>query len=218
MIHQRSTLSLACIDALFFSRIACMPESSLPPQDSVPVDTRPSLETDRLQLRPFHSDDAETVQRLVNDPDIVATTRALHFPYPDGTAARWIAQHAEAWVSGRAAIFAISLKRTELVIGAIGLEIDAPDERAELGYWIDPAFWNRGYASEAAAAVVEFGFRHLGLNRITAEHLVHNPASGRVLQKAGLRLEGILRQHAKKWGRFCDVATYGLVSSDWQGL
>ncbi len=194
-----------------------MPEPVPTPQDIVPADNRPSLETDRLLLRPFHSSDSETVQRLVNDPDIVATTRALHFPYPEGAAARWIAQQPEAWLTGRAAIFAITLKRTGLVIGAIGLEIEAPDERAELGYWIDPAFWNRGYASEAAEATVEFGFRHLGLNRITAEHLVHNPASGRVLQKAGLRLEGILRQHSKKWGRFCDVATYGLVSQDWQG-
>jgi RimJ/RimL family protein N-acetyltransferase len=139
----------------------------------------------------------------------------LHFPYPEGTAARWIAQHPEAWISGRAAIFAISLKRTGLVLGAIGLEIEVADERAELGYWIDPAFWSRGYASEAAQAVVEFGFRQLGLNRIMAEHMVHNPASGRVLEKVGFRPEGLLRQHARKWGRFYDVAVLGLVREDW---
>ena len=192
-----------------------MSESAPCPDDLVPDDNRPSLETDRLVLRPFECGDTETVQRLVNDPEIVATTRALHFPYPEGTAARWIAQHPEAWVSGRAAIFAISLKRTGLVLGAIGLEIEVADERAELGYWIDPAFWSRGYASEAAQAVVEFGFRQLGLNRIMAEHMVHNPASGRVLEKVGFRPEGLLRQHARKWGRFYDVAVLGLVREDW---
>lgn len=185
------------------------------PDELLPADHRPSLETDRLLLRPFTSEDTETVQRLVNDPEIVATTRALHFPYPEGAAARWIAQQPEAWLSGRAAIFAIALKRTGLVIGTVGLEIEAADERAELGYWIDPAFWNRGYASEAAPAVVEFGFRQLGLNRIMAEHLLHNPASGRVLAKSGFRPEGVLRQHARKWGRFYDVAVLGIVREDW---
>ena len=198
----------ARISALMSDPATCL-------DDPVPLDNRPSLETDRLLLRPFESGDAETVQRLVNDPDIVATTRALHFPYPEGAAARWIAHQPEEWLAGRAVIFAISLKRTGLVIGTVGLEIEAADERAELGYWIDPAFWNRGYASEAAQAVVEFGFRQLGLNRVMAEHMVHNPASGRVLAKVGFRPEGVLRQHARKWGRFYDVAVFGLVREDW---
>lgn len=180
------------------------------------ADTRPSLETDRLRLRPFTQEDAETVQRLVNDLEIVATTRALHFPYPDGAAVRWISQQPLAWVEGRAAIFAISLKSSGLVIGATGLEIDSADERAELGYWLDPAFWNRGYTTEAAIALVDFAFRHLGLNRVSAEHMVHNPASGRVLEKIGFRPEGLLRQHAKKWGRFHDVAVFGLVRENWR--
>jgi RimJ/RimL family protein N-acetyltransferase len=80
---------------------------------------------------------------------------------------------------------------------------------------MDPAFWNRGYTTEAAIALVDFAFRQLGLNRVSAEHMVHNPASGRVLEKAGLRPEGLLRQHAKKWGRFHDVAVFGLVREDW---
>jgi ribosomal-protein-alanine N-acetyltransferase len=192
-----------------------MSDSTPSPDEPALVDNRPSLETDRLLLRPFASDDVETVYRLVNDPEIVATTRTLHFPYPEGAAVRWIAQQPEAWLTGRAAIFAITLKRTGLVLGAIGLEIDAADERAELGYWLDPAFWNRGYASEAAEAVVEFGFRRLGLNRLTAEYMVHNPASGRVLEKARFQPEGVLRQHARKWGRFYDVAAVGLLREDW---
>jgi RimJ/RimL family protein N-acetyltransferase len=192
-----------------------MTELSAASSEADLVDTRPSLETDRLRLRPFTQEDAETVQRLVNDLEIVATTRALHFPYPEGAASRWISQQPLVWLEGRAAIFAISLKSSGLVIGATGLEIDAADERAELGYWMDPAFWNRGYTTEAAIALVDFAFRQLGLNRVSAEHMVHNPASGRVLEKAGLRPEGLLRQHAKKWGRFHDVAVFGLVREDW---
>ena len=192
-----------------------MTELSAASSEADLVDTRPSLETDRLRLRPFTQEDAETVQRLVNDLEIVATTRALHFPYPEGAASRWISQQPLAWLEGRAAIFAISLKSSGLVIGATGLELDAADERAELGYWMDPAFWNRGYTTEAASALVDFAFRQLGLNRVSAEHMVHNPASGRVLEKAGLRPEGLLRQHAKKWGRFHDVAVFGLVREDW---
>lgn len=186
-----------------------------PSDDPHWVDNRPSLETKRLLLRPFASGDIDAVQRMVNDPEIVATTRALHFPYPEGAAAHWIAQQPEAWFSGRAAIFAITLKEANLVIGAVGLEMEPNDERAELGYWLDPPFWNRGFTSEAAEAAVEFGFRQLGLNRITAEHMAHNLASARVLEKAGFRPEGLRRQHTRKWGRFYDVAVLGIVREDW---
>lgn len=178
------------------------------------VDTRPRLETDRLWLRPFSPDDADTVQRLVNDIDIAAMTRSIDYPYPEGAAAAWIAKQPGLWAEGRNAVFALVLKKSDVLIGAVGLEIAAEDEMAELGYWIDKPHWNRGYATEASRAAMDFGFDRLGLHRIFAHHMLRNPASGRVLEKIGMLPEGILRQHARKWGRFYDVAVYGLLRDD----
>ena len=75
--------------------------------------------------------------------------------------------------------------------------------------------WGQGYATEAARAVVAFGFEELGLNRIYAHHMVRNPASGRVLAKIGMEPEGLLRQRVKKWGLFEDVVPMALLREEW---
>ena len=84
----------------------------------------------------------------------------------------------------------------------------------EIGYWVGLPYWNRGYATEASAALLDFGFDVLGLNRILARHITRNPASGRVMQKVGMEFEGISRQHFLARGQFEDVACYAILSSD----
>lgn len=183
------------------------------------LDTRPAIETSRLVLRPLLHEDAVQIQKLVNHRDVAATCYSLNYPYPDGLAETWIAAHAELWNSGKSVVFGIDRKpdstnegdRPPGLIGVIGLEITPADERAELGYWLGVDFWNQGYATEAAQAVVEFGFESLGLHRIYARHFSGNVASGRVMQKIGMHYEGLLREHVRKWGRFKDVICYGLV-------
>ena len=189
-----------------------MSDSVLNP--NIDSDNRPSLETDRCLLRPFLASDAPTVQRLVNDIEIACMTRSIDYPYPEGAAEKWISRHVEYWQSGRCAIFAITVKRSGDLVGAVGLEIDEHDQIAELGYWIDKPQWNRGYATEVSAVVLDFGFKQLGLNRIIAHHMLRNPASGRVLEKIGMQREGTLRKHFRKWGRFYDVAIYGILKDD----
>jgi RimJ/RimL family protein N-acetyltransferase len=80
-----------------------------------------------------------------------------------------------------------------------------------MGYWIGREFWGRGYASEAAAALVAHAFGPLGLQRVQAHRFARNPASGRVLEKAGLHLEGRSPRAFKKAGRFEDIVFYGAV-------
>ena len=132
-------------------------------------------------------------------------------------AEEWIAGQAPACKGGKAATFAICLRTDRALVGAIGLQIDRDLEKAELGYWVGRPFWNRGYATEAASAVLDFGFDKLRLNRIQAAHLSRNPSSGRVLEKVGMLLEGTARQGAKKWGEFEDVVWYGVLRDDWAG-
>jgi RimJ/RimL family protein N-acetyltransferase len=76
-------------------------------------------------------------------------------------------------------------------------------------------FWNHGYCSEAARALVTYGFEQMGLHRIYAFHFARNPASGRVMQKAGMTCEGTLRQHVKKWERYEDLVAYGILRSEY---
>ena len=73
--------------------------------------------------------------------------------------------------------------------------------------------WGKGYATEAAAAMLDYGFGTLGLNRMHAHHMVGNPGSGRVLEKIGMTFEGEFPQHVLKWDRLVDIRLYGLLKS-----
>lgn len=171
------------------------------------------LRTQRLWLRPFRDTDAPRVQVLIDDPDIARNTLTIPHPYPEGLAARWIAGHAEAWAARSKAVWAVCLADGDLV-GAAGLHLEPAHRRAELGYWIARAHWGRGIASEAVRALVAHAFDDLGLERVFAHHFPWNPASGRVLEKAGLRREGLLRGHVQKDGRAVDNVLFGLARAE----
>jgi ribosomal-protein-alanine N-acetyltransferase len=184
------------------------------------IATRPSgqlsLETERLLLRPFDLEDAPDVQRLAGAFEVADTTLNIPHPYRDGMAEAWILTHNQLFRAGVLANFAVTLRQGRTLIGAIGLRIDPPHERAELGYWIGVPFWNQGYCTEAARATVRYGFDRLGLNRIHASHLSRNPASGRVMQKLGMCHEGRLRQHVRKWERHEDLEKYAILASEFR--
>jgi RimJ/RimL family protein N-acetyltransferase len=112
--------------------------------------------------------------------------------------------------------FAICTQPGGELCGGAGLDISETHQRAELGYWIGVPLWRRGYATEAARAVVEFGFANLGLHRIHAHYFAENKASGRVLEKIGMRPEGRLRNHFQKWNRFIDVENCGILSEEFR--
>lgn len=175
---------------------------------------QPSLQTRRLILRPFAPSDAADVQRLAGAPEIADTTLHIPHPYPDGAAEAWIATHSRRFSDGASAVFAIVEGGTGRLVGAIGLEITTANDSAEMGYWIGRPYWNRGYCTEAAEAVVRYGFGTLDLNRIQAWHFSRNPASGRVMQKVGMTQEGHLRQAVRKSGAYEDLELYAIVRGD----
>lgn len=177
---------------------------------------RPRIETERLILRPFTLDDAPEVQRLAGDMAIAATTTNIPHPYKDGMAEDWIKTHEERFEKGELANFAIVLKKKNNLIGAIGLQIKKVHENGELGYWIGKPYWGRGYCTEAAQAVLKYGFRVLKLNRIYATYMSDNPSSGRVMEKIGMRYEGTLRQHVKKWGEYKDLKMYSILKGEYK--
>ena len=146
---------------------------------------QPVLETARLRLLPFKAEDAKTVQLLAGNENIANKTLNIPHPYRDGVAEQWISSHRQAWREKQALTCAIFLKSSKQLIGAVGLP-EIHDDQAHLGYWIGEAYWNCGYCTEAARALLEFAFNELKLNLIRAEHLTSNPASGRVMQKLGM--------------------------------
>jgi RimJ/RimL family protein N-acetyltransferase len=177
----------------------------------------PNIETNRLLLRGFTFSDVPRVQELAGQFEIADTTLRIPHPYEEGLAVKWIAEHGKLYREMRALNFAIILKPEKLLIGAISLmDIKNTHLTAEMGYWIGKEYWNRGFASEAAKAIIEYGFRTLGMNRIHAHHFSRNEASGRILLKIGMKHEGKLRQHVKKWDKFEDIEMYGILRSEFE--
>ncbi len=169
------------------------------------------LRTERLTLRPFDVADALRVQQLAGAEEIALNTLLIPHPYPDGLAEQWIGSHEAAALAGT---LNLVIDDGELV-GAIGLTINKEHDHAEVGYWVGVPYWNRGYATEALREILRYAFEELSLNRVYAFHFTRNPASGRVLAKAGMRHEGAMRRHMKKWGQYVDVELYGIVREDW---
>jgi RimJ/RimL family protein N-acetyltransferase len=164
-------------------------------------------------LRPFALSDAAVVQQLAGAAAVADTTLTIPHPYEDGVAEAWIGGHGPAYQRGENVVFAITEQNGALV-GAMNLRLEPNHQRGELGYWIGVPYWGRGYATEALTAVLDYGFTAFGLNRLDARHLSRNPASGRVMQKAGMQHEGHQRQHVRKNGRFEDLEYYGILRSD----
>jgi RimJ/RimL family protein N-acetyltransferase len=156
------------------------------------------------------------VERLAGDRAVADTTINIPHPYPPGEAAAWISSHAAAWREGTQHTFAITERQDGDLLGAIGLTVNLAHARGELGYWIGLPHWNRGYATEAARAMLRYAFETLGLNRVQATHFTRNPASGRVMQKLGMSHEGRSRQQFRKWDTFEDVERWAILRSEWE--
>lgn len=175
---------------------------------------QPTLRTERLRLRPFVAEDAPRVRELASAREIARTTLNIPHPYEAGVAETWIASHKAGFATGKQVTFAIVVDGSGDLIGSIGLRVNRDHDRAELGYWIGVDYWSRGFGTEAARAVLSFGFQALELNRIYATHFQSNPASGRIMEKIGMTYEGVMRQHVLKWGGYEDLAIYGVLRED----
>lgn len=176
----------------------------------------PTLKTPRLILRPFVLDDAKIVAELANDKEIATNTKNLPYPYTEELAIEWINAHPDLYSDSKLMTLAVVQSKRDIVIGAIGLEIDTNNDRAELGYWLGRPYWDQGYATEAARRLMHYAFTDLQLNRVHSCHLTLNPKSGRILKKLGMSHEGHLRQQIKKWGEYQDLELYGILASEYK--
>ncbi|WP_267381553.1 MULTISPECIES: GNAT family N-acetyltransferase [unclassified Sphingomonas] len=146
----------------------------------LPLSERPDLTTERLALRHPNNGDVDAIVSIVGDWEVAR--RLGRVPHPYGPAdARFFLEHVvpTGWV------WAVTLLGSDALVGTIGLTPEEGADTAELGYWLSPALWGLGITTEAARAVVSYGFDGLGLPVLTSGYFEDNPASGRVLRKLG---------------------------------
>lgn len=189
-------------------------EGEWPDTPPVPVPEQPTLRTRRLVLRAHEPGDAAQITKLCQDRLIAAHTLTLPHPYSFSHARSWIALSRAMFRDGKSADFVITHK--DKVVGIIGLSINALHARAEIGYWIGKPFRGAGFATEAAEAMLAYGFDTLKLDRIHSCHFAKNPQSGRVLQKIGLTHEGTQPRHVVRLGTWHDVEMYGISRTQWR--
>jgi RimJ/RimL family protein N-acetyltransferase len=114
---------------------------------------------------------------------------------------------------------AITLPGDDTLIGNVGIRRKPENDwEADIGYELNPTYWRRGYATEAARAVVAYGFRDLGVHRISAWCNAENGASERVMQHVGMRLEGRLRDHEFFKDRWWDTLLYAILRPEWDRI
>ena len=165
------------------------------------------LESERLLLREPELSDAPAIAALMNDWDVVKNLATAPFPYLEEHACAFLGRQEEGRARGTDFVFAITRKSDAALMGKCGLHLK--DQGFEMGYWLGRPFWNQGFATEAAAQVLAFGFRNLRAEHIWAGWFHDNPASGRVLEKLGFRPNGSGRRDCAARGEavLCNLVT-----------
>ena len=150
------------------------------------------IETARLRIRAYRDDDLTDLVALAGNWEIARWVGTIPHPYTETDGREWIARVKESHAAGRPRRFAIALNETDRLIGGVGLDGTTGDgsEEPALGYWLGQPYWGNGYAREAAAAVIDYGFRTLGLETIRAYTDPGNAASQKVLLRCGLQNVG----------------------------
>lgn len=174
----------------------------------------PVLLTERLRLREPAAYDSDAVHSILSLPEV---TRFSNLPDAPKKArsdkfTRWMCS---AFARGKGCAWIIQDLRSDAVLGAVRFNsLDKASKCGEIGYELHPSFWGNGFMSEAVEAVARCGFDVFFLNRIEAWTLPGNGASDRVLEKAGFRYEGTLRQKARFKNAFHDIRIFSRLAID----
>jgi RimJ/RimL family protein N-acetyltransferase len=174
------------------------------------------LTTERLILREFKQDDWPDILAYQSDP--------LYLRYYDWTdrtpeAVQEFVQMFLGHQQEKPRIkfqLAVCLKSSQQLIGNCGIRLKSADaHEGDIGYELSPNHWGNGYATEAARAIVAFGFVHLRLHRISSWCVADNLGSAHVLEKLGMRQEGRLRENEHYKGRWWDTLLFGMLDYEW---
>jgi ribosomal-protein-alanine N-acetyltransferase len=175
---------------------------------------QPELTTARLQLRAFGEGDAEALVRVAGPLEV---TRYTRLPHPlDGEGARaWIERQNRGWAAGQWISWAAIDAGGELRGGA-NLRFEPSFHSAEVGFWLGRASWGQGFGTELARAATKWAFLQWGARRVEAHCVASNVGSARVLERAGFRAEGRLREAFERDGEVADLLLFGLLRREWE--
>lgn len=175
-------------------------------------EVRRVIETERLILRQLKFEDAKEVARLCNNYNLYKTTLCIPYPYTEDDALAWISCQIYNFKMDKMYEFAIVDKIYNTIYGVVSLSNNIKNKNGEIGYWIGEEFWGNDYATEAAKAILDFAFEYKKYHRIYARHFTSNIASGRVMEKIGMKKEGEFIEHIMKDNEFKNVVNYGIVA------
>jgi RimJ/RimL family protein N-acetyltransferase len=173
----------------------------------------PLIETERLVLRAPRLEDAKTIATLLNDRRIAENTVRIPHPYAITDAQRFIGG---ANAGSGETVFLIT-RRDATVLGACGVA-ERAEEAPEIGYWLAFAFWGKGYATEAARAVIDYAFDDLHYDVLHAGARVSNPASRRVLEKCGFQWTGVGLYRIRSLASSAPIDRFRLDRGLWASL
>lgn len=176
----------------------------------------PTLETPRLILRRIAMSDAKDIFAYSCDEEV-----ARHVLW---TAQKSVSEAKDycrfmmrKYRNDEPSSWGIIEKATGKLVGTIGfMDYSEDNASVEVGYSLARWLWNGGYMTEALTRVIDYAFESMDINRIEAQHELTNPSSGRVMEKCGMRKEGVLRQRLYNKGKYVDVALYAIVRCDWR--
>lgn len=179
----------------------------------------PTLYSARLALRPLCRADAYAIAEQAGDRRVARHLADVPSPFPVAMAMSWVTARLDRWTRGGGPTYAITERAIgPNLLGTVSMRSVPRDRRAELGYWLGHPSWGRGLASEAVHRILQWAFVESNLHRVYAQVIASNRRSHRVLQKAGMTLEGTRRGHLRKGRRFVDVDQYAVLRDEWLEL
>jgi RimJ/RimL family protein N-acetyltransferase len=205
--------SAACAVAKASELSPACPADRLLAMSTLPI----QLPTARLLIRDYLPEDCGQAAEIAADPEVV---RYVRWGPNDRAATEAFIRSAmdEALHQPRRNYtLAVACRDKGTIVGGCSLEIRRPHDReGQMGYHLGRPYWGSGYATEIAAGLLDFGFRTLGLHRISATADVRNTASWRVMEKVGMVREGRLRRHMSQRGEWRDSYLYSILEDDYQ--
>ncbi len=157
------------------------------------------IETERLRLRALTADDHAAIVAAMNDWSVAQWLGSPPYPYGDAHASQWIDLVRRDHADGAPGRFAVAGRERDALIGCVSVEDRA--DGAELGYWLAPAHWGRGYATEASRALLAHAFGAMGCHRLIAHTDPENAGSNGVLRKCGFRPLGLVPRPETRRGK-----------------
>ena len=171
----------------------------------------PIIETPRLILRRYLKEDAADIVAMWSEKDMGAYT-IFQGVHTIEDAVNSIFNH----FTPNPGFYAIADKSSGKFMGSIDIMLRQGDKKAEFAYALSKEYWGKGYMTEALQALMTLCFDELDLNRVEARHLDGNVGSGKAMEKAGMKLEGIGKEELFLRDKFWDIYRYAVTKADWK--